>query len=200
MNIKFLVMRSPIPQRRENVEIMKSQIPNLVIKDCQKPGLFEQAVACWQLEEEYDGIVILEDDVKLCENFQERIMKAIEKRPDESISFFESACSKKPLHSEYRAGSRFAWMQCRYYPAKIAKILCKKEEYEYFMENWKKYTSVWSYPIDTYASVVFRRHKLKYYMQLPFLVQHLPFPSAVGNRPLNRQTKYFIDDVGENYE
>ena len=199
LNIKFLVMRSPMPQRRENVEAMKKQIPNLVVKDCQEPGLFEQAIECWQLEDEYDGIVILEDDVQLCENFMERIMTAIEERPDESISFFESACSKKPLHSEYRPGSKLMWMQCRYYPAKIAKLLCKQEEYEYFKENWRKYTTAWSYPIDTYASVVFRRHKLKYFMKLPFLVQHLPIRSAVGNRPTNRQTKFFIDDVGEDY-
>lgn len=196
MKIEYKVLCSEGNQQRiDNVNIMKGSIPTLHVTMSGMDGLFERFINLFNLEEDSDGIVQLEDDVQLCKNFQKRCEDLIATRPNEVISMFESACSKKPLHSEYRNGRVFAWNQCNYYPKFVCDVLKQEENVKEFKEwYWKHYTT-WTFPEDTYIAFTLNKMKLKYWMEVPFLVQHQAFPSALGPRPCNRQSKYFIDDV-----
>lgn len=200
MKIEYKVLCSEgNKQRIDNVSIMKEQIPSLQITMSGLDGLFERFINLFNLEHDSTGLVQLEDDVQLCKNFQNRCESLISRRSHEVISMFESACQKKgELHSEYRPGRVFAWNQCNYYPKEVCVELAKQENVEEFKEWYWKHYSTWTFPEDTYIAFVLRKLNLKYWMQVPFLVQHLDFKSALGPRPTNRQTKYFIDDLEGN--
>lgn len=198
MNIKYVVLCSKGNYIRErNVEYMKVFIPDLHVVKCTLDNVFPVHIASLSVEDEYDGVVMLEDDVQLCRNFVQRCEAVIEQRPNEVISMFESACSKGELHSEYRNGNRFNWCQCNYYPKEIGKILSDPKWMVPFVEWFDKRNEPWGYPIDTYIAYVLGKNKIKYWMQVPFLVQHLDMKSNFAGRSSGRQSRYFIDDVEE---
>lgn len=192
--IEFAVLESiGSTDRIENVKKMKAELPELHIFPSDKNNVFDNHIKLFEISDDLDGIVILEDDVKLCKKFKDRLQKILTGHENEVVSMFESACSRKPLKSEYRAGSRFAWNQCNYYPKNVANLLYDSENVKEF-KKWYE-DQPWNYPIDTYIAYVFKKYKIKYWMSVPFLVQHLDFKSNFPGRPSNRQSKYFIDDV-----
>ena len=183
--------------RTLNVRKMKETIPELRVLFSNKDNVFENHIAlfAWCVKSGADGIVVLEDDVQLCKNFKEKVYAVVEKHKNEVVSFFESACSKKELHSEYRSGRQFAWNQCNYYPKEICELYANEKHLQDFVEYYKTLDKPWNYPIDTYQSWIMGKNGINYWMEVPFLVQHLPLKSNFKGRPLNRQSKYFIDDL-----
>ena len=89
MNIKFVVMVSPIEERRQNVELLKQQIPDLICveADRSKCDLFTVYLSLLDCEG-YDGLVMIEDDVKLCNGFLEKIAEKISEHSTDVIQFF----------------------------------------------------------------------------------------------------------------
>lgn len=182
-------------QRIKNVDLMKKNLLDLSVKMSGREKLFENFINVFNIENDSIGLVFLEDDVQLCKDFQNRCENLIKSRPNEVISMFESACSKRELHSEYRSGRVYQWNQCNYFPKFVCNELAKENNVLEFKEWYKKHYKVWAYPSDTYIAYVLSKMKLKYWMQVPFLVQHLDFKSTLGNRPTNRQSRFFIDDM-----
>ena len=196
MNIKYVVLCSKGNEVREhNVEIMKREIPELKVIPCTMDNVFPAFVASFYIEDEYDGMVLLEDDILLCKDFKNKVEALIAQRPNEVISMFESACSRGELHSEYRNGREFMWNQCNYYPREIGRIISDPKWMIPFIEWFDKKGEVWGYPSDTYIGYVLGKNKIKYWMEVPFLVQHLDMKSNFKGRPSNRQSRYFIDDI-----
>lgn len=196
MKLKYVVLCSEGNEARiQNVEKMREQISELKVIMCNLDNVFPAHVANFYIEPEYDGLIMLEDDIQLCKDFKKRVKTLVEKHPNEIISMFESACSKNELHSEYRKGSRFAWNQCNYYPRNIGKILCDPQYMIPFIEWFRKRNEPWGYPIDTYISYVLGLNNIDYWMEVPFLVQHLDMRSNFKGRSTKRQSKYFIDEV-----
>lgn len=197
MNLKYLVLCSIGNEARiKNVEKLKEQIPELEVVMCGRDTVFQEHIKAFDIEDEYDGIIILEDDVQLCKDFKTRATALVEEHKDEVVSMFESACSRGELKSEYRPGRNFAWNQCNYYPKQICRVLAAPDMLPKFKEYfYTKLHEVWNYPIDRYIAFVLGMYKIKYYMSVPFLVQHLPMKSNFKGRPINRQSRYFIDDM-----
>lgn len=187
-------------QRIKNVEIMKKSLPNLSVKMSGREHLFENFINTFNIENDSTGLVLLEDDIILCKNFQSRCENLISSRPNEVISMFEGPCSKKELHSEYRNGRIFMCNLCNYFPKFVCNELAKENNVLEFKEWYKKHFKTWTYPSDIYIAYILNKMKLKYWMQVPFLVQHFDFKSTLGNRSTKRQTRFFIDDVGEDYQ
>lgn len=201
MKIKYILLCSEGNiDRINNVEIIKKQIPKLNVIMSNRQNVFNNFVEMFNLEEEYDGVVVLEDDIQLCNDFKNKLLETIKGHEHEVVSMFESACSKKELKSEYRKGNRFAWNQCNYYPKSIANLIYDKSLVEEFIVDYNSKNNVWNYPSDTYIAYALHKYKISYYMSVPFLVQHLPFKSNFQGRPLNRQSKYFIDDIEKEVE
>lgn len=200
MNIKYAVLLSEGNEFRAiNVDIIKEQIPELHVVVSNRENVFTNHLSLFNIEDEYDGIVILEDDVQLCKDFKNKLVAVLEQHPGEVVSFFESACTRGQLHSEHRKGRNFNWCQCNYYPREVAKRLGDPEMLPRFEDYfYSKLNEPWNYPIDRYIPFVLAYYKIDYWMEVPFLVQHLPLKSNFKGRPINRQSKFFIDDVNKN--
>lgn len=197
VRIKYAVLCSEgNEQRIQNVRKLKVEIPELCVIMANRENVFQKHLDLLNVPDEYDGIVILEDDVQLCKHFKERLADVLAGHETEVVSMFESACSKKPLKSEYRNGNRFAWNQCNYYPKNIGRILADPQNLEGFIKYfYEKRNEPWKYPIDIYIAWVLGGLNIHYWMSVPFLVQHLDMQSNFEGRSTKRQTKYFIDDM-----
>jgi hypothetical protein len=182
-------------ERISNSNIIKKEIPNLHLYTGDNDNIFQKYINCFKINNEYDGVVVLEDDIQLCRFFFEKINTIIENNSNNVISFFEKPNSKKELFSSYRKGSEFLFNQCNYYPKYICDLMLDNQNILEFKNTYFEKYKVWVAPIDLYIGFVLDKYKIKYLMNVPFLVQHLPFKSMLGNRSTKRQTKYFIDDL-----
>ena len=177
------------PERLENVEVMRRCVPHLeVFVDHVGDGYANFFNVCAAIND--TGGVVLEDDVGLCRDFMRRIEGVIqEKGADMVINFFERP--KVNFETELVAGSKFFWMQCVYLPPGLPeKIMAYHDEFK--RTRPKKWFGMATDCLVAYTLV---KEKMRYWRIRPTLVQHLPFPSVIGNRPCNRQTPYFIDDL-----
>lgn len=196
MKIKFMVMVSPIEERRKNVEILKLQIPDLIVieADRSKCDLFTVYLDSLN-PDDCDGIVMIEDDIKLCDGFIDKITEAIQAHKTDVIQFFTRALSKN-LSRGYKNGGDFSSTVCNYYPASFCKLLQDTGYIQYFKEvYYPTKHEPWTYPIDTYIAFVLGYNKMRHWLELPFFVQHLSLKSTLGNRSTKRQSIYFIDDM-----
>lgn len=130
---------------------------------------------------DYDS-VLLEDDIELCDNFKERIEKAISEYPDRIINFF----SQPRTYFKTNEFQTYYFNQCTYYPKGLAKELAK-EMRKIEEENPGKYQ------YDVLESKALLKMGLKHIQYRPCLIQHLDFKSLVGNVSKGRITPYYIN-------
>ena len=191
-----MVMVSPIAERKANVEKLKEQIPDLIIIEadrakCDLFTVYLDSLDC----SDCDGIVMIEDDIKLCRDFMPRILAAIEAHKSDVIQFFTRALSKR-LSRGYKNGGDFSSTVCNYYPASFCRLLQNEGYIQYFKDvYYPTKHEPWTYPIDTYIAFVLGYNKMRHWLELPFFVQHLALKSTLGNRSTKRQSIYFIDDM-----
>lgn len=175
--------------RQANIEVMRRQIPHLeIFTDAVGDGFQNLFDICRAIN--HTGGVILEDDVQLCRDFTARLEAVVaNKGADQVISFFERPKVNFPTGCV--GGSNFFWMQCVYLPAGLPeKIIGYYEQFK--TERPQQWQGMGTDRLIAYTLVKERR---KYWRIRPTLVQHLPLPSVIGNRPTNRQTPYFVDDL-----
>lgn len=134
---------------------------------------------------DYDA-VFLEDDIELCNNFKERIEKAISEYPDRVINFF----SQPMTYFTTKEFQTFYFNQCTYYPKGIAKelatIMRRIEE-----DNPGKYQ------YDVLESKALKELNMKHIQYRPCLIQHLDFKSLVGNVSKYRISPFYINYLEE---
>ena len=187
-------------ERAANVEAMFPELERIEggrteVLDAGLEDVWDVFIRCFHLEGGEYGLLLLEDDVRLCRGFHGKAMEQIAAHRDEVVSFFERPLSRKPLSSGHYPGREFGFGTCNYFPARICRELRKQENVDGFRAYWPSRKEKWTYPNDIYIRWVLQQMGEKYYMQIPFLVQHLPFRSALGPRSVHRQTRYFIDDI-----
>lgn len=178
-----------MPERVKNVDCMRQGIPHLeIITDHVGDGYASFFDACLLLND--TGGVLLEDDVKLCRHFTERLETIVQdKGHHHVINFFERP--KVNLDTRLVGGSQFLWMQCVYLPPGLP-AKCIEYHDEFKATRRDKWTGM---ATDLLIAYTLTKERMKYWRIRPTLVQHLPFDSAIGRRPNNRQTHFFIDDV-----
>lgn len=189
MTINYVVRTvSWSPERAQNIQIMKTHIPNLLVEvDTVGDWYASFFRVCEYINE--TGAVLLEDDVQLCRNFTLRIESIItEKGVDKVISFFEKP--KVDLPTAYVGGSNFLWMQCIYLPPGLPSRMIGYFD-EFKQTRPKRFRGL---SVDSFVSFCLVKEKLKYWRIRPCLVQHLDFKS-LGGHASGRQTDFFIDDL-----
>ncbi len=190
-------MVSPALERQKNALVLKEAIPELelVSVDKEKEDLFSRHLEILKTDSSYDGILMMEDDIKLCNGFLDKANDVISKYKTDVIQFFERALSKN-LVGGWQAGGNFYSNVCTYFPTSIANMLSRNDFVEYFKNDiFPKKNEPWTYPMDTYIAWFLGYNNMRYWRELPFLVQHLDFKSTLGPRSTKRQSIYFIDDM-----
>ena len=137
-----------------------------------------------------DDVVLMEDDIILCRNFENKVKEIIDQRPNEIINFF--SIPDKYYKSDYR---QFVYNQCTYYPKDILIDIVR-----FYDRSGMK--GILLYP-EQFIQRYLRFKKV--YTPRPTLVQHIDNKSILDKRPvpIPRRTPYFIDyleDLGISYE
>jgi len=179
---------------RENLaSSLKNQIPNLIVNfdDFTDTGkLKSTAYYNWQRSLKLagdDACLQLEDDIVLCDNFLSRIQDVINKYPNNVIQFFSMRTKDITHGSRWESGSNFLGALCYYLPKGVAKQILL-HSYPYLENTEYKHS-----PSDMCIRDFLVKHKMKYYIQVPNLVDHLPIQSSINpKRPRNRVSKTFI--------
>lgn len=198
MNVRFAMLVSPNKERVENARAIKKIIPQLELYpvDATKQDLFSAHIAVMQTDpNKYDGVVMMEDDIILCKDFMNRLMDVLNRHKGDVVQFFERALCKN-LTNGWFNGRQFFSCCCYYMPAKHTSLFASKEnKYKFTYEVFPKRNEPWGYPIDLYIAYVLGENKIKYWRELPYLVQHRNLKSTFKGRSTKRQSIYFIDDI-----
>lgn len=180
--VKFIMMTCD--GREEFASYLIERIPNLLVSldTFTDPGKFKNtsyknAQQAWQMAGE-DACVQMEDDILLCENFYNRIMSAINERPNDVIQFFSMRKKDLTEGSRYEPGSNFLMHQCYYLPPGMAKEIYKYSiEFEDSCEQDEHIS-----PNDLVTRYYFKKNKIKYWLHVPSLVDHRVAKSYIDPR------------------
>ncbi len=119
-----------------------------------------------------------EDDILLCDNFLNKINKAINERPNDVIQFFSMRKKDITEGSRYELGSNFLMHQCYYLPKGMSK---KIYNYSFEFEDSCEQDEHIS-PNDLVTRYYFKENKIKYWLHVPSLVDHRIAKSAIDPR------------------
>lgn len=130
-------------------------------------------------------LLLLEDDVRLCNNFVSKLYTALNKFPNQVINFhynYGDTLQQLPV-------KHYGFNQCVFFPAKIAENMIKPctdfiKHYLYFVKN-KDYSVQIKYGLMHSGAETFIAYE-------PKLVEHLNLGSAIGNK--HSPTRNFIDE------
>lgn len=135
--------------------------------------------------------VLMEDDLILCNNFQEEIEKVINKHPNDVINFFTAPLNFFTSHYSMN----FAYNQCTYFPKDIINKI-----YPIILRESEKSNSIFYGPLVNNA---LKELGIPHIVQRPALVQHKDTRSILCNCcGMSRNTIYFkdyIDKLGIRY-
>lgn len=133
-----------------------------------------------------DDLLVLEDDVELCNNFKVYTDTIIQKYPETVVNFhfntFPRGDIKETVNIEGKdfkiyevPGSKYIWNQCFYLPGKIRKLIADSESsfrkmYPYYVRTKQQ---------DVYIAYSIR--DLNFLAVYPSLVNHMDFGSTIRN-------------------
>ena len=130
----------------------------------------------------YDS-VLLEDDLKLCKNFKERVEEVIKQYPKDIINFFYAPYSYFPTH----VCKEFFFNQCTYYPKEVTlQLAYKMEEIHNSLEKKVQY--------DVLENMALKELGIRHIVYRPCLVQHKDLNSIIQNNVTYRRiSPFFVD-------
>ena len=125
-----------------------------------------------------EALVSMEDDAVLCDNFHEKLLAEIAKRPDEIIQFFSRRDKDITVGERYETGANFNYNICFYLPAGMSKKLLDYNA-DWIEKNPDRY---FGSPYDIMMQEYFKEQKLKYWIVIPNLVDHKEDRSSIDSR------------------
>lgn len=131
----------------------------------------------------------LEDDIILTSNFLEKVNKVISERPNQVIQFFSMRKADLEVGSRLESGRTFMCALCFYLPKGMSKEV-KDYNAQWELDNESQMHGA---PLDVALADYLKSKKLKYFINVPSLVEHLPIKSSIDKRRSSkRQSKTFI--------
>lgn len=131
-------------------------------------------------------LVLMEDDIDLCENFQARVLEEINLRPNDFITFFSGGRNYYGSHYLDMTGMGIVWIQCFYYPPKMAAEFLR---FTYLWRDRVRYNT----GTDRSLATFIRMNQYKCYQVIPNLVQHRQVVSEIyRGRSTHRTSPNFI--------
>lgn len=143
-----------VPQLGENVEVIWDTTHNVIDTLCKTFDTNEP-------------MIVLEDDVEICENFLEKALWEIEKHKDCFIMFYASNADEFVKHEDEAFNSPRVRTQAYYIPWGISKGMAE------YVKNDEKYSPKWRYsnPMCHYL----KNNWIKMHLVMPSMCQHLWF-------------------------
>lgn len=188
--MKFIVRA--VKERLSNVELLKEQIPNLIVsldtnKDRTNPAFDNFLQALYMVGD--DSCVHLEDDIILTSNFYSKIIAKIMKDSNSVHQFFSMRSADLVKGSRVEAGATFMSSLCFYLPKGMSKELYQYGiDYKHTTERDMK-----GCPYDLMVSDFLKEKGLRYYLHVPNLVDHIVGKSVIDpRRSSKRVSKTFI--------
>lgn len=138
------------------------------------------------------GAILLEDDLELCDNFDNEINKAVKLYSDKIINFFTNPFSGMDTYES----SIFTYNQCTYYPREILRELLDVMSELYYNHYKDLYTN---YEMLVHEGLC--KLKQTHMVYRPFLVQHKDLNSLMGHGQRKKRTIYYkkyLDLLGIN--
>ncbi|MBO7735555.1 MAG: hypothetical protein J6S67_23520 [Methanobrevibacter sp.] len=174
-----------------------NQIDYTLIVDKESKPIDNFVQSLYQISE--DDAVLLEDDLILCKNFDERIHNAIQEYPNRIINFFQAPW----FYQLTKEDGRISYNQCTFYPKGIAQVIAKEMEQ---VPRIEKYPKSRQYSLIEYQAM--QNLGLTLIQYRPALVQHLDmksllFPHSGAVIKGMRRCPFFIDyldELGISYE
>lgn len=174
-----------VPERMGIVRSFTGQIApikTIISCDHQRQGAMKNFYMALSLAGE-DSAIHMEDDVELTSDFSGKIIRAINRRPNDVIQFFSMRQADIDFGSRY--DSNFIGGLCFYLPKGMSRAIL-----EYKWPGIEKHPS----GLDLMVNDFLKENKIKYYIHVPNLVDHLPIKSAIDPRrgSTNRVSKTFV--------
>ena len=163
-----------VTERVQCVAEMKRQIPNLEVVNDSTHNAMDTFLDA-MLAAGNDACVHMEDDLRLCSHFTDKIERAIALADDMPMQFYAS--SKTITTTTLRAGSTFSSTVCFYLPKGMSKAV-----YDFYCNEWmhSKYYEMHPTGFDIVVNRFFCAHGLKYIYYCPCFVQHEPWTSVIN--------------------
>lgn len=129
-----------------------------------------------------DDILILEDDLLLCKDFENRINEVISKYKNDIINFFWKPYYRRNDTHVSREKEGFCFTQCVYYPRGIINKFYNDLSNERI-----------AYDVNIGQALV--KNNISFINYRPSLVQHIGRISLINKSNGMRMSNYFIDDL-----
>ena len=190
MSVRFIVQA--IPQRIEGVTYLQQHIQSLEVSWDDTGRSLGGFIKALRLSAG-DPFVLLEDDVIITKNLVPKALTAITRHPDDLIQFHSRSFKDHVIGSRYKNGGEFYNHQCVYFPAGMAlRILDYAQRPEFIDPQSPLYRDS-----DLLTQSFLKHHRIKYWVSIPSLADHLPAVSAVDPRRskygIKRQAHVFVD-------
>ena len=176
-----------VPARAGIVDYLRKHIPGLEVvwdKKRYAPDTWMRSLE--QIDNAVGGAII-EDDIVLTKGFYEKIQQEVQKRPKDFIQFFTRRKEDVASGSRYKTGRSFTNSPCVYYPPGSAAELIQ------YAENHPRWTTDPT-GYDLLISDYLTEKRLKYWIVVPNIVDHLSLVSAIDpRRSKNRKSTTFCN-------
>jgi len=134
-----------------------------------------------------DPVVLLEDDIVLTKDFQNKLLRAVQGREDVLCQFFSMRKKDLTIGSRMEPGSSFMMDQCIYVPGGMALRIFE------FWKGWPRKAES-PYGCDTMKAAFLKANKLRYYIHVPSLVDHRISKSMIDPRRSSKRQSYTFTD------
>ena len=167
------------------LDLSFNQIPYTLIIDREHKPIDSFINALYQISNE--DAVLMEDDIILCQNFEEEITRVIEQYPNRIINFF-NILNMGHIEEKYN----IIYNQCTFYPKGIAKQIAD------IMVTLPRRTDRKKNMYSLLENVALKQLDQKVVQYIPHLVQHLDNDTLLFEHTFHRRRSIlFIDYVKE---
>lgn len=183
-----IIMRSH-PDRDDLVEQIKPLLPedSMYSRDFAREGGRVNFIRAMTMAEG-DACLHLEDDIILCRDFIDNVNRVVEYRPGTVIQFFSRRSADIDIGSRYESGRTFLGALCFFLPCGMSRDLLN--HWPAWKDKDKHFDAV-----DLFVADYLKSQKLKYWIEIPCLVQHRQVVSVVDSRRSKyRQTSTFLGE------
>lgn len=182
------VLMTAVPwdaRRLKSIKAVREQVPDLEIIWDEKHDAYDTFLRTLAAAGQ-DPAIFLEDDIVLTTHWREKAESVIDHHTDEVVQFFSMRKADLEVGSRYEPGRSYLGNLCWYAPAGVAAGLTQ------FLPRWEPYLDG-THPTGNDLAVAdyLKVNKMRYWIEVPNLVDHRAGPSMINPRRPPRASRSF---------